>query len=520
MGVSIIAIIIIQIVWIKNAIYVKNELIEKSIIDALSESAQDIEAIRSKRMFSSFTDDTDSVSWNDFNSPQYNDPYNFSDNQNRFDSSPKDTTRTASRKSNRNRFNNSPLLENQDSIIASARMMFRSSMTRIDSLSKVADSLRIMTPQIKEQFDFQKEKLEEVTNQIVSEINSFNNNLVTIDEMYNIVKYELKEKRIPLNFDLALMKNDTIISLTANADSLALAHPKYQRHLFSRNIFERNQSIAIHIPKQTDLVLRSVYGLLIASVIFSLIILLTFGLSIYFMLKQKKISEMKSDFINNMTHEFKTPLATISVAADTIINSKVITQPERISYFIEMIKKENKRMNRQVEDILAIARLDKKDFEFKWEPLNIHDTIDDVIESIIIQVEDRGGSLNTSLKASNPMITSDMNHCANIIYNLLDNANKYSTEKPQINIETQNISDGIIISVKDKGIGMSKSVQSKIFERFYRQTSGNIHNVKGFGLGLSYVKAVVEANRGRITVHSELGKGSQFDVFLPFTRES
>jgi two-component system phosphate regulon sensor histidine kinase PhoR len=184
-----------------------------------------------------------------------------------------------------------------------------------------------------------------------------------------------------------------------------------------------------------------------------------------------------------------------------------------------MIKKENIRMNRQVEDILTIARLDKKDFEFNWEAFNLHEVIEDAIQSIVLQVEKKSGSITSELKAVNPVATSDLSHFANLIYNLLDNANKYSVGTPEIKISTSNNIKGVLIVVEDKGIGMTKAVQSRIFERFYRQTSGNIHNVKGFGLGLSYVKAVLEANRGNIAVQSEPGKGSRFEVFIPFVRE-
>jgi two-component system phosphate regulon sensor histidine kinase PhoR len=228
---------------------------------------------------------------------------------------------------------------------------------------------------------------------------------------------------------------------------------------------------------------------------------------------------MKSDFINNMTHEFKTPIATISVATDSINNEKVVNDPEKIRYFTGMIKKENARMNRQVEDILTIARLDKKDFEFNWEAINVHDLIEDAIQGIILQVEKRGGKIVANLEAVNSMITTDRMHCTNVVYNLLDNAIKYSAESPEIKVRTYNKANGVLIAVEDKGIGMTKAVQNKIFERFYRQTSGNVHNVKGFGLGLSYVKAVLEANQGTILVQSEPGKGSKFELFLPFVRK-
>jgi len=197
----------------------------------------------------------------------------------------------------------------------------------------------------------------------------------------------------------------------------------------------------------------------------------------------------------------------------------VLGDTERIRYFAGMIKKENNRMNRQVEDILTIARLDRKDFEFNWEAIDVHELIKDAVQGIILQVEKRGGKIDLDLQAPNPMITTDRNHCTNVVYNLIDNANKYSADAPEIKVRTRNQPNGVLVSVEDKGIGMSKTVQSKIFERFYRQTSGNIHNVKGFGLGLSYVKAVLEANRGNIGVQSEPGKGSKFDVFLPFVRE-
>ena len=228
---------------------------------------------------------------------------------------------------------------------------------------------------------------------------------------------------------------------------------------------------------------------------------------------------MKSDFINNMTHEFKTPIATISVATDSITNNKVVNDPEKIRYFAGMIKKENNRMNRQVEDILTIARLDRKDFEFVWQAIDIHELINDALQSIIIQIEKRGGKVTLELNAANPVITTDQNHCTNVVYNLLDNAMKYSVNPPEIKITTLNKPRGVLMTVDDNGIGMTKAVQSKIFERFYRQTSGNIHNVKGFGLGLNYVKAVLEANHGTISVQSEPGKGSRFEVFLPFVRE-
>jgi two-component system phosphate regulon sensor histidine kinase PhoR len=254
--------------------------------------------------------------------------------------------------------------------------------------------------------------------------------------------------------------------------------------------------------------------------LFSLIILATFALSLFFIIRQKKISEMKSDFINNMTHEFKTPIATISLAADTITNPKVINDESSIRHFIGMIKKENSRMDKKVETILQIASLDKREIHFRFENVSVHSLIERAVETIDIIVQQRKGKITLGLNAAEPVVRGDGDHLYNLVSNLLDNALKYSPAAPEIKVETANREEGLVLSVEDKGIGMSKSVQNKIFERFYRQTSGNVHDVKGFGLGLNYAKAIVDAHKGHITVSSEQGKGSRFDVYLPFNPES
>jgi len=294
----------------------------------------------------------------------------------------------------------------------------------------------------------------------------------------------------------------------------------YKVRLFPDNIIKKDVILSVVFPERTNYVLGSMTLILGGSMLFSLFIFSTFALSLYFIIRQKKISEMKSDFINNMTHEFKTPIATISLAADTITNSKVINDENSIRHFIGMIKKENSRMNKQVETILQIASLDKKEIEFNFENTSLHDIIERAVETIEIQVQQRQGTINVELKATNDMIFGDAEHLTSLIHNLLDNAIKYSPETPEISVLTENAGNGVILSVEDKGIGMSKSVQSKIFERFYRQSSGNIHDVKGFGLGLNYVRAIVDAHKGEITVISELGKGSRFEIYLPFNLDN
>lgn len=294
----------------------------------------------------------------------------------------------------------------------------------------------------------------------------------------------------------------------------------YLVRLFPDNIVRQELLISVIFPEKTNFVLGQMIWILGGSMVFSLFILATFALSLYLIIRQKKISEMKSDFINNMTHEFKTPIATISLAADTITNPKVINDEKSIRHFVGMIKKENSRMNKKVETILQIASLDKKEIEFSFSDISMHTVIEHAIETIDIQVSQRGGTIDLKLGAANPLIYGDADHLTNLVSNLLDNALKYSPDVPLITVNSWNTDGGFMFSVEDKGIGMSKAVQSRIFERFYRQSSGNVHDVKGFGLGLNYVRAIVDAHRGTVSVSSEPGRGSRFEVYLPYNFEA
>jgi two-component system phosphate regulon sensor histidine kinase PhoR len=286
------------------------------------------------------------------------------------------------------------------------------------------------------------------------------------------------------------------------------------------NIFPRERPVPgelrIFFPNKNDIILRSLGKTLVATLFFTGIILICFGYTLFIIFTQKKLSEMKTDFINNMTHEFKTPIATISLAADSLNNPVVLKNEEKILRFSRIIKQENIRMHKQVEKVLQMALLDKKDFNLKWSSVNMHDLILAAIENISLQVETREGSVKGFLNASEAVVKGDQTHLSNIINNLLDNANKYSHQKPHITVFTRNVDKGLEIIVKDEGIGLSREVRKFIFDKFYRVPTGNIHNVKGFGLGLSYVKTMVEAHKGKIDVRSELGKGSSFILYFPF----
>jgi two-component system phosphate regulon sensor histidine kinase PhoR len=337
------------------------------------------------------------------------------------------------------------------------------------------------------------------------------------EDIDNALKQTFAYAGIETPFEFALIKNGQVQDSIAKLDFF---NNGYMVRLFPANTIRQDVVLSVVFPARSNYVLRQVLWLLVGSLAFSLFIVATFGLSLYFIVRQKKVSEMKSDFLNNMTHEFKTPIATISLAADTISNPKVIQDEEKVRQFVGMIKKENKRMNKKVETILQIASLDKKEIQFNFGPISMHTVIDHVVETIEIQVQQKNGQVVKSYSATNPFVNGDNEHLSHLVNNLLDNAIKYSPANPDITITTANGAGGFIFAVEDKGTGMTKSVQSKIFERFYRQSSGNVHNVKGFGLGLHYVRTIVEAHKGTINVTSELGKGSRFEVFLPTNIEN
>ena len=224
---------------------------------------------------------------------------------------------------------------------------------------------------------------------------------------------------------------------------------------------------------------------------------------------------MKTDFINNMTHEFKTPIATISLASDSILSPAILENKDKVTRFINIIKQENKRMLSQVEKVLQMAQIEKENVELKFNAVNLHETIEDAVINAELKIQAKGGTIQTSLLSQNPIIEADQIHISSIINNLLDNAEKYTPEHPEIIISTRDVKGGIEFDVSDNGIGMTKDALKLIFEKFYRVHTGNVHDVKGFGLGLSYVKAMVDAHQGKIYVKSELGKGSIFTIYLP-----
>ena len=364
-------------------------------------------------------------------------------------------------------------------------------------------------------------QLNDVWNQMVMEWSMFNVPLdqrLDIYSLHEMISKELAKRgiRLPFQFGVVSGNNQSIANVRSAPFSAQMIATSFSAPLFPNDITFRSDRLLVFFDDVRPYFVRSLWWMIILSVLMVVIFSGTFGTAIYVILKQKKLSEIKTDFINNMTHEFKTPISTISLAVDSINNPKVMVNQERVHYYTDIIGRENKRMNVQVEHILQMALLDQENFELNEQLLDVNELIEQVADPFMVQVESRGGKLKLELNGTSPYILADEIHLTNVLHNLLDNANKYSPQAPDISVTTSNEKEGIVISVEDHGIGISAESQRKIFEKFYREQNGNIHNVKGFGLGLAYVKTIVVKHGGTIRVKSEPERGSRFDIYLPF----
>ena len=276
--------------------------------------------------------------------------------------------------------------------------------------------------------------------------------------------------------------------------------------------------LSLYFPSKTSILLRQMEFWLLLSVFFLIVVVISFVFVISLIFRQKRLSEMKNDFINNMTHEFKTPIATSSLAAEMILKSEMITNTERVKKYARVILDENYRLQNQVELVLQMATLENGKQRFKMKKTSMHTIIESVVDSLELRLKENDIDLALNLSAGDDLLVGDRVHLQNVILNLLDNAIKYSPEKPTISIETWNGNGGIHVVVKDNGIGIDPLFQKSIFKNLFRVPTGNIHEVRGFGLGLYYAKTVVDLHHGKISLESEPGKGSAFDVFLPFER--
>ncbi len=364
-----------------------------------------------------------------------------------------------------------------------------------------------------------------IMEELVKELFS-NNSYKTIEEripkpiLDSIIHSVLNKNGIHTNYIFGVFdRRNQLIYSNDNESINKLKSSNYRLSLFPNEFLGSSAYLGFIIPHQRAYVFKSMRLLLILSTLFILIIIFTFYYTFTIIYQQKKISIIKTDFINNMTHELKTPIATISLACEALKDSDLAKTEETRNRFVSMINEENKRLGILVENVLQSAVLDRGELLLNIEPIDINDIIEKAVKNVSIQVEKNNGSIRVFYNAKNTIIEGDKVHISNVIYNLLDNANKYATN-PEIEISTEDIVNGIVIKIKDNGIGISKEHQKKIFEKLYRVPTGDRHDVKGFGLGLSYVKAIIDKHKGKITINSTLGKGTTFNLHLPLKNKN
>jgi len=337
---------------------------------------------------------------------------------------------------------------------------------------------------------------------------------INSNELNNKLKRQLKNRGVETPFKFAIYDRGMLTSVKSGYFKIKKGK-SYQVTLFADDDGNSNYQLYVNFPEKETYLLSSISKNLILSILFIVMIISVFATTLYQLNKQKQIAAIKTDFINNMTHEFKTPIATINLALDAIKNPQIIDNKEKVLNYVRMIREENKRMHAQVETVLRISKLDKNQLEVSKEVIDMHDVIEDALSHVQLLVDDKGGTLTTQLKGIQTEVLGNAFHLTNVFVNILDNAIKYTEDKPAISLVTENASNALLIHISDKGLGMSKTAVKNVFEKFYREETGNIHNIKGHGLGLSYVKKIIELHQGKVSVESEKGKGSTFTIKLP-----
>ncbi len=528
---SVVGIIWVQIIWIRDAVTIQNDSFNNRVALSLIDARKAIEFSRKVNFLNNFYARGNEMTGQDNTGVEFR-IQSYSAQRN--DRGVNITNQTIEGRSDSARVttrNQSYYFDGDTSVISD-------SVSYLTTAPEGADGLRIVNgrggirndpgSRYVKQNDFldwlhrRSSDFQNLSDQMITEIYQWEKALeLDPGEISTALQRALAFTDIETPYEFAVIRNGVVEDGTFRKSRKEdFLNSRYKVWLFPDNVIGQDLLLSVVFPEKTNYVFGSMAWILGGSMLFSLFILATFALSLYFIIKTKKVSEMKSDFINNMTHEFKTPIATISLAADTIANPKVINDESSVRHFVSMIKKENSRMNKKVETILQIASLDKKEIDFRFENVSMHTIIGHAVDTIDIQVQQRNGRIILHLDAENPVICGDSDHLTNLVNNFLDNALKYSPDSPEIKVSTRNAEKGFLMIIEDKGIGMSKAVQSKIFERFYRQASGNVHDVKGFGLGLNYARAIIDAHKGNVTVSSEPGKGTRFEIFLPFNCEN
>ena len=367
--------------------------------------------------------------------------------------------------------------------------------------------------------------IQSMSEDYMSKVSSLINNLllqvnhpkiINFDRLLEILDEELKGVGIENEYNLAISNiNNKVIYYKEPETLQATIMFGYKSPVILSSI-SNPYFIHLFIFHKGKILLQKTWIVLFSSLLLIVIILACFAYALHIIFDQKKVSEIKNDFVNNMTHELKTPISTVSLALEALVNFDVRSDEERTLKYLDISRKEIRRLSTMVEKVLNTARYERGEIDLKKEHHSINSLIENVVETMSMQVLKKNGTLDFVLHASSDTIFADKIHINNLLYNLIDNSNKYFTETPQITICTENYEKGVVVIVSDRGIGISKDELRRVFDKFYRVPTGNLHNVKGYGLGLSYVKDIVEMHGGKLEVHSEVNMGTTFTVYLPY----
>jgi two-component system phosphate regulon sensor histidine kinase PhoR len=329
---------------------------------------------------------------------------------------------------------------------------------------------------------------------------------------------ELINKNINLKYDFwlkSVTRDSVLFRKVSSESSDILPANTYKTTLFSNDVIRDPGMLYINFPEKNQLIFQNLSVTMASSAGLLLVLISIFSYTLYAILRQKKISEMKTDFINNMTHEFKTPVSTIMIASEALKDPEILEDKARIGRLAGIIYDENVRLGNHIERVLSIARLDKKELKLEEEQVDMNELIAAVADSMSLQLQKKGATITLELNAARSVVKGDELHLSNVIFNLIDNANKYSVDQPQIRLSTRNSGKNLVIEIEDKGIGMTKEQSKRAFDQFYRVPTGNLHDVKGFGLGLNYVQDIITQMNGNIHVRSEKDKGTVFEIIIP-----
>ena len=520
MAFAMIGLIIVQTYWINNAISVKenqfSQLINRVLYNVVSE-LQKQETVY--QIIEEMEPDDSSITWNG-GSSQFNLHIEGSNYMEEY--SPDPQSDEHKRIVNQEYFMYQQSGTGEDATIT---IISEDTTLTVDVVPKILpDSdkykkIKLINPKkIQEELESQINERQVYLDRIISKMISPN---IQIEDRINpqvlnmIINNELSNYGINLDYEFAVLKDNLDVALSTDEYNPDLKEDYFEAQLFPDDIFRRPSYLSMYFPRKTNFILKSLGFMAISSSILTVIIILSFSITIYIIFRQKRLSEIKNDFVNNMTHELKTPISTISLASQMLNDKSIPMKNKNIHHISSIIAEESKRLGYQVEKVLQMAIFDRGKLKLKCKLISMNDLVHGVATNFEMKVNQKSGKIIEELEAERDQIMVDPVHFTNVISNLIDNAVKYSGENPEICVSTLNRNNKLYLKVKDNGIGIKKEHQKRVFEKFYRVPTGNIHNVKGFGLGLSYVKKIVEEHHGTVNLRSEQNKGTEFEIILP-----